>query len=201
MSCIISLEKLTEIVVNIDKDLFEKYEKGIRTHFTEYMERKYSAAIRKGQVDMEKLGIGIHALRDSYMTKNSGDYGSQDCAEFSLDGHNRFTAQYRQLTPVEKKMKGYYDDPDFIRNVYVKRSAVTGRLVPCVDQKTAEDFLSLQKTSENVEKQLEKIEALIDADVQKQDGKTAFEGNRVINLIAERTAEIILSRMKLSQAV
>ena len=98
-------------------------------------------------------------------------------------------------------MKTYYDDPDFIRKVYVKRSAVTGRLVPCVDQKSAEDFLSLQKNSESVEKQPEKAGTLMEAYEQKQEGKTLFEEKHMINLIAERTAEIILSRMHLSQAV
>lgn len=201
MACIISLEKLTEIVVNIDRDLFKKYETGIRSHFTAYMEKNHGEAFTGNQVDMGALGTGIHALRKDYLTKNCGDYGPQDCAEFSIEGQDLINAQYTRINPVEKLMEGYYNDPGLIHNVYVKRSAVTGRLIPCVNQKYAETFLSMQKVSENVERQYEEIETMVEDYETKQGRKFSFEKDRVINLIAERTAEIILNRMNLSQAV
>ena len=109
MDKMISLEKLTSFVVDINEDLFRKYEKGIRAHFTDYMMKNDSSALRGDQVDLEGLGIGVQALRVNYMKKNTNDYGAEDSAAFLLSGYDLFTAEYLSVNAVTKMMESIFD--------------------------------------------------------------------------------------------
>ena len=201
MDLTISLKKLTSVIVNINDDLFKKYETGIRKHFTEYMQQNYASSIHGDQVDMSTLGIGLQALRDQYIRKSEQDYSAQDSAEFALSGHNLFTAEFMSSDPVSSFFEKYYNAPGSIEHVYVKRSTTTGRLVPCVNQRFVESVLAEKKIMKDVEDQLRETDLML-----RDNGSDQFKANgyvpyQTINLIAEKTAEIILRQMNLSQAV
>ena len=201
MDKMISLEKLTSFVVDINQDLFRKFEKGIKAHFTKYMTENYPSALSGDQVDLEALGIGVQALRANYLKKNSDDYGSEDSAAFLLSGYGLFTAEYLSVNAVKKMMESIFDSSQFIENVYVKRAVTTGRLIPCVSRKQVESFLSDKDVTDRVERQLEEMKTILENYDSKQIQSNGFEQYQVVSLIAEKTAEIIMRRMNHSQAV
>ena len=201
MNMNVSVEKLTRLIVNIDEALFKKYEAGIKAHFNEYLRNKFKVSIDDGQVDLSALGVGIQALRKDYMKKNSSDYSAEDSAGFILSGHELFTAEYLSVNTVTEMIENYYNDPESIENVYIKRSASTGRLIPCVNKHFVESILSEKQVTDSVESQLQEIEAILEDYETKQARNFGFEQYQVVNLIAEKTAEIIMRRMKISQAV
>ena len=201
MSMSMPLAKFVRVIVNIDEKLFSKYEAGITSHFVKYLEKNHASALRDGQVDLDALGCGIRALRINYMKKTSADYSAQDSAAFVLSGHNQYTAEFMSVNSVRQMLEGYYNSPDSIENVYIKRSVTTGRLIPCVNQKFVESLLSEKKVTEGVEKQLAEIEAMLSDYETKQSRSVAFEQYHVASLIAEKTAEILMRRMNYSRAV
>ncbi len=201
MSMIMSLERLTRFIVNIDEKLFRRYETGITAHFVEYLKENHAKAIMGDQVDLEALGTGIQALRINYMKKNSADYSAQDSAEFFLSGHNLFTAEFLSVNAVKQMIESYYHDPDLIGNVYIKRSVTTGRLIPCVNRAFVESLHSKKEVTEGVERQLQEIQKMLENYEYRQQGDIGFEQYRVANLIAEKTAEIIMKKMNYSRAV
>lgn len=201
MSMNMSLEKFVRVIVNIDEKLFNKYKTGITSHFVEYLKKNHPEAMSGDQVDLEALGTGIRALRINYMKKTSADYSAEDSAEFVLSGHNQFTAEFMSVNSVKQMLEGYYDAPESIGNVYVKRSVTTGRLVPCVNQKFVESLLAEEKVTAGVENQLREIEAMLSDYETKQARSVAFEQYHVASLIAEKTAEILMRRMNYSRAV
>ena len=201
MNLTISLKQLTTVIVDIPQSLFSKYEAGIRQHFTDYMRQHYASSIHGDQVNLETLGIGLQTLHETYMKKEAQDYSAGDFTKFAFDDHPYFTAQWMSSPQVSRQFSDSLEQPEIIEQVYIKRSVSTGRLIPCVNRKVAQSLLSAENTSERLEQQLMEIQKLLAKNAPHMIPAGEFEQYEMINMIAEKTASMILKKIDLKHAV
>ena len=148
-----TLEQFARFIVNVDENLFAKYKIGIVSHFSEYLQKNYPDAIDdNGQIHLDELKVGIHVLRENYMKKNSFDYSAEDSAALMLTNNELYTTEYVSANPIGDMVENHYNTSEAINHVFVKRSATTGRLIPCVNQKFVKILLEKVNSVEELKK-------------------------------------------------
>ena len=134
MSRNLSLSEFTKLVVNVNENLFQKYQAGITSHFSDYLQKHHPDAVHGDQINLDALNTGIPRLRENYLKKSSTDYSVEDSAALMLTDQDLYTAEYVSAKTIQPSIQEHINNSSSISQVFVKRSTLTGRLLPCVNQ-------------------------------------------------------------------
>lgn len=150
MNGTLSLSEFARMLVNVDENLFKKYEKGITSHVAEYLKKFHPGALNGDQVTMDNLDTTMTQLRENYMVKCPFDYSIEDSAALILTNHNLYTPEYVSCKSIQHKIKEYLDDSPIFSKVFIKRSSRSGKLIPCLNQEFLKVLLAEKKFADEI---------------------------------------------------